>query len=120
MSDKYVSIDKDNGSINISEDVIASLVLNAINDVEGVAGLANTAGTELAELIGLKTVQKGIKVQFADGKILVDAIITVYYGENIVNIAQTVQDHVRSIIVSTTGIDNTEVNIHVSGISFNR
>jgi uncharacterized alkaline shock family protein YloU len=118
MSDKYVSIPQENGSINISEEVVASLVVNAINETEGVSGLANTAGNELAELIGLKTVQKGIKVQFNEGKITVDAIITVQYGQNIVKVAQDAQDAVNSAILSATGIEDSEVNIHVSGIAF--
>ena len=118
MSEKYVTILKDNGSINISEEVIASLVVNAINETEGVSGLANTAGNELAELIGLKTVQKGIKVQFNEGKIVADAIISVQYGQNIVQVAQNVQDNVNSAIVSATGIEDSEINIHVSGIAF--
>ena len=118
MSEKYVTIPKENGSINISEEVIASLVMNAISETEGVSGLANTAGNELAELIGLKTVQKGIKVQVSEGKIIADAIITVQYGQNIVQVAQNVQDSVNSAIVSATGIEDSEINIHVSGIAF--
>ena len=118
MAEKYVTIPQENGSINISEEVIASLVVNAINETEGVSGLANTAGNELAELIGLKTVQKGIKVQFAEGKITVDAIISVQYGQNIVKVAQDAQDNVNSAILSATGIEDSEINIHVSGIAF--
>ena len=120
MSDKYISIPHDSGSVNISEDVIIRLVQNAVSESDGVAGFAYTAGNELAELIGLKTVQKGIKVQFDETRIIVDAIITVKYGENIVKVAQDVQNRVSALIVSTTGIDDAQINIHVSGISFEK
>jgi uncharacterized alkaline shock family protein YloU len=120
MSDKYISIPHDSGSVNISEDVIIRLVQNAVSESDGVAGFAYTAGNELAELIGLKTVQKGIKVQFVDSSIVVDAIINVKYGENIVKVAQDVQNRVRALIVSTTGIEDAQINIHVSGISFEK
>lgn len=120
MGENYITCQDDNGSINISEEVITSLVRSAIAEVEGVAGLSNTAGAELAELIGLKTVAKGVKVQFVDDRIVVDVIITVKYGCNIVSVAKNVQDRVMTAVQSTTGIEQAEVNVHVSGIAFDK
>ena len=56
MGETYITCREENGSINISEDVISGMVRTAVTEVEGVAGLSNTAGSEIAELIGLKTV----------------------------------------------------------------
>ena len=120
MGDSYITCREQNGSINISEDVVAEIVRSAISEVDGVAGLSNTAGAELAELIGLKMISKGVKIQFDDGKIVVDAIINVSYGCNIVNVAQKVQESVMNAVQSTTGIENAEVNVHVSGIAFDK
>ena len=44
MNDNYITCQEENGSINISEEVISSMVRTAISETEGVAGLANTAG----------------------------------------------------------------------------
>ena len=88
--------------------------------MEGVAGLSYTAGAEIAELIGLKTVSKGVKVQFVDEKIIIDVIINVVYGCNIVQIAREVQERVISLGQASTGIEHAEVNVHVSGISFDK
>ena len=96
------------------------MVRSVLNEVEGVAGLSNTAGAELAELIGLKSVSKGVKVQFEDGRVVVDIIITVVYGCNIVNVAKAVQDKILSVVQATTGIETAEVNVHVSGIAFDK
>ena len=120
MLDKYITKTEEFGSINVSEEVIISIVVNAINEVEGVAGLANTAGAELAELVGLKTIPKGVKVSFVDDHIVVDAIITVLYGSNVLKVARNAQEHVSSVIESGTGFLNSVVNIHVSGISFDK
>ena len=92
----------------------------AISEVEGVAGLANTAGGELAELLGLKTVTKGVKVQLDDNKVVVDAIITVTYGYSIVKVAQEVQEKIINVIQATTGFDKPQVNVHVSGLAFDK
>ena len=120
MADNYISYREENGSINISEDVISSIVRAAVTDVEGVSGLSSTAGAELAEMIGLKTLPKGVTVRFDGSRIITDAIITVSYGSNVVNVAKEVQNAVRNVIQSTTGFDDAEVNVHVSGISFDR
>ena len=53
MAENYITCQEAKGSINISEDVIVSLVKSAVGEVEGVSGLSNAAGAELAELIGI-------------------------------------------------------------------
>ena len=40
------------------------------------------------------------------------------YGSNIVKVAQNVQDKVLSTVQMTTGLENVEVNVHVTGIAF--
>ena len=103
MGDNYICCQAEKGSINISEEVIT-----------------DAAGAELAELIGLKNVNKGVKVQFIDEKIIIDVIINVLYGSNIVQVARDVQDKVMSLVQASTGIEHAEVNVHVSGISFDK
>lgn len=120
MGDNYISCKAENGSINISEDVISTMVRTAITEIDGVAGISNTAGAELAELIGIKTVSKGIKVQIVDDTIKVDAVILVRYGCNIVNVAKEVQNSVTEAVQAITGIDKAEVNVHVSGVAFEK
>lgn len=120
MGDNYISCKAENGSINISEEVISTMVRTAITEIDGVAGISNTAGAELAELIGIKTVSKGIKVQIVDDTIKVDAIILVRYGYNIVNVAKEVQNSVTEAVQAITGIDKAEVNVHVSGVAFEK
>lgn len=120
MGDNYISCKAENGSINISEDVISTMVRTAITEIDGVAGISNSAGAELAELIGIKTVSKGIKVQIVDDTIKVDAVILVRYGCNIVNVAKEVQNSVTEAVQAITGIDKAEVNVHVSGVAFEK
>ena len=67
MPENYITCQDEKGSINISEDVVAAMVRAAITEVDGVAGVATSTGTELAELLGIKSAAKGIKVQIVDG-----------------------------------------------------
>ena len=120
MGENYITCREENGSINIAEDVISSMVRTAISEVEGVAGLSNTYGSEIAELIGLKSLSKGVKVQFTEGKIVVDTIINVNYGSNVVSVAKNVQEKVLYAVQAATGIADAAVNVHVSGIAFDK
>ena len=120
MVENYITCNGELGSINISEEVISTIVKSAISEIEGVAGLSNTAGAELAELIGLKTVSKGIKVQFVDDRIIIDLIINLCYGCNIVNTAKIVQEKLISVVQDSTGIEKADINVHVAGIVFEK
>jgi len=120
MSENYYVCREENGSINISEEVIGAVIKNAVFEVEGVASLANTAGTEIAELIGIKTVSKGIQVSINESSITADVIITINYGSNIVEIGKKVQEAVIDAIQSASGAEDIKVNVHVSGISFQK
>lgn len=120
MGENYITCREENGSINISEDVIAGMVRNAVLEVEGVSGLANTAGAEISELLGIRTLSKGVKVQFAEDKVIVDTIITVSYGSSVVKVARAVQDKVLTAVQATTGLEKVEVNVHVTGIAFDK
>lgn len=120
MGDNYITCQEENGSINISEEVISSIVRAAIAEVESVSGLSNTAGSEIAELIGIKSLAKGVKIRFVDSRIVVDTIITVTYGSNIVDVAREVQEKVLNVLLATTGLERAEVNVHVSGVAFEK
>ena len=118
MADTYITKKDEKGTINISEEVIANIVRASIIDVDGVSGLSNTAGAEIAEFIGLKSIPKGVKVQSDNDSVSVDAVITVKYGFNIVDVAKKVQQSILNSVESNIGLDNPEINVHVAGISF--
>ena len=62
----------------------------------------------------------GIKVQIVDGTMTVDTIITVRYGCSVVAIAKAVQESVTSAVESMTGMGKPIVNVHVSGVAFDK
>ena len=117
MPENYITCQDEKGSINISEDVVAAMVRAAITEVDGVA---TSTGTELAELLGIKSAAKGIKVQIVDGTMTVDTIITVRYGCSVVAVAKAVQESVTSAVESMTGMGKPIVNVHVSGVAFDK
>lgn len=119
MPESYISVPGDQGSVNISENVIAVITSAALAEVDGVAGFANTVGTEIYEFLGKKPTSKGIKVSFADGGISIDIAVMVRFGAVISKAAAEAQSAVISAVESMTGL-TPAVNIHVTGVAFDK
>lgn len=120
MAENYITRVEEGGSINISDDVIATMVKTAVREVEGVASMATTAGPAVAELLGKKSASKGIKVQFSDDAVIIDVVVMVKYGSNVVNVAKAIQEAVQNAVQAMTGLENVTVNVHVSGVAFEK
>ena len=119
MAENYISIQDEKGSINISDEVVSVMVAAAVSEVEGVAGLANTVGAELADMLGKKSIAKGVKVQFEEDRIIIDVLIMVRFVCSITNVAEKVQEAVYAAVESMTGFAST-VNVHIAGVAFNK
>ena len=118
---EYLIHTEDSGSINISEDVLVSIVTKAIGEIEGADSLMNASMTEqLAEQFkGKKKPARGIRVEPKDDGIALTICLMVKYGYAIPEVAAKVQESVMSSITSMTGFTVTGVDVHVGGISFN-
>ena len=116
-SKQYITQKQENGSVLISEEVIAVIVEHAVTEVEGVAGLAPKPGADIADLIGKKNWGRGMKIVIAeDNSMTIDCNVTIAYGHSVVDVAGAVQNAVRSAVESMTGVKVTAVNVNVCGI----
>ena len=107
---QYITQTQDNGSVMISEDVIAAIVANALTEVDGVV----KGGSEV---VGKKHWGKGIRIAIAeDNSLSVGCNISVGYGESVVNVAKAVQENIAMAIESVTGVTVTDINVNVCGI----
>ena len=84
----------------------------------GVSSLAANLGSDIAELLGKKTLAKGVHVQMEDEKVTVDLSILMSYGNTIPEVGKAVQDGVKNAVESMTGLEIAAVNVNVGGITF--
>ncbi len=113
---QYITRMQENGKIMISEDVIATIALQALSDIEGFAGLSTKPGADIAELIR-KNWGKGMKIQISpENHVTVDCNILVYYGCNVVETAKEIQKNIASEVESVTAVHVIGVNVNVCGI----
>ncbi len=114
---QYITQELDNGNVFISEDVISTIVFQAVKDVEGVIGLSAKPGAEIIEKFGVKNWGKGIKVSFDDdSSIAISCNVVVAYGQNVVAVANSVQSAISSSIDSICGIKVSAVNVNINEI----
>lgn len=114
---QYISQEQENGKVMISEDVIATIVINAVSEVGGVVGLNVKPGADIAEMIGKKSWGKGLKITISqDDALTIDCNVNVSYGESVVNVAKSVQEAIASALESVAAIKAAAINVNVCGI----
>ena len=114
---QYVTQIQDNGTIMISEEVIATIVSQAIAEVEGTVSLNTKPGAEIVDMIGKKNWGKGMKIVIGeDEEVTVDCDVLVGYNQNVVSVAQAVQNAVAAALESATGVKVAAINVNVRGI----
>ena len=115
---EYYTQEMENGSIQISEDVVASVTGMAVLELEGVCGLSSSIGTDIAEMLGMKTLSKGVRLSTTEtGALRIDCDVVSKFGQNIFELAKNVQENVKSSVESVTGLRVAEVNVTVCGIA---
>ncbi|MDO4939559.1 MAG: Asp23/Gls24 family envelope stress response protein [Lachnospiraceae bacterium] len=111
-----LSAQKNCGDVQISDDALAAIAGIAATEVEGVASMAGNITNELVSKFGVKSLSKGVKINVEDGKVFVDVSINIMYEKNIPEVSMKVQERVKTIIESMTGLEVPEVRIKIAGV----
>lgn len=109
----------DLGEVKINEEVIAIIAAMASMEVEGVVAMAGNITAEIVSKLGMKKLSKGVNIEVADGKILVDVAIVLKMNENILKISKKVQDKVKTTVENMTGMEVSNVNVNISSVATN-
>lgn len=114
---EYMTHQEELGTIQISEEVVASIASAAAMEVQDVTGLL---GGNVSDFVGgKKMTARGVRVEMDGEAIMVNVFIMVRYGCTIGEVAKKAQSAVYQALESTTGYPVSAVNVHVGGISFN-
>lgn len=104
------------GTVRIHKNVIASIASLAAAEIEGVKRIGGDFKSGVLGLIGKKAIF-AIKVSFdKNEEVKVDIPLVIKYGFNIPDIANGVQENVRSALEKMTNLSIKDININVQGI----
>ena len=114
---QYITQIQDNGRVMISEDVINSIVIQSLTDIEGYVGLSAKPGADIVEMIGMKNWGKGLKVTIGeDDALTIECNVVMCYGHSVVTVAKTIQETIVNAVSSMTGAQVVNVNVNICGI----
>ena len=109
MSDykRYITQNQENGTVMISDDVVAAITEHSLREVEGATLLRD-----------IKNWNKGIKILIAeDNSVAISMNITVTFGYSVVEVAANAQTAVTASVENRTGVKVSEVNVNICGIA---
>jgi len=105
------------GEINIVPEVIATIISRTVIGISGVAGLATQSKGGIGTLLGIKELEKGIKVDLKENKeISANISVIIGYGSIIIEVAKDIQKKVKGEIETKTGLKVIEINVNVQGV----
>ena len=114
---QYVMQTQENGSVQISEDVIAAIVSHAACEVEGIFGVNTKPGAEIIELIGKKNWGKGVIITVNEtNSIVIECNLIAIFGKNVVETAKAAQVAIINALESLSAIEINSVNVNICGI----
>ena len=108
------------GQVQIADDVIAIIAEIAATEVPGVAGMGGTLTNEIVQSLSRKRTPKGVKVEVNNRQVMLDMTLLVNYGSKIPEVTLEVQKKVKNSIETMTGLDIVSIDIHVTGVHFDK
>lgn len=117
MTDNIKDEKNDIGSVRISNDVVAIVSGVAATEIKGVIGMSGGITGGITELLGMKNLSKGVKVEVNGSDTNIDLYLVVEYGSNIAEVGKKVQDNVKSTVETMTGLNVLNVNVNIQGVS---
>ncbi|MGJ0846668.1 Asp23/Gls24 family envelope stress response protein [Tissierella praeacuta] len=117
LVDNYNDENVEHGTVKISDDVVAIIAGVAATEVDGVAGMSGGITGGITEMLGMKNLSKGVKVEVGDKEAAIDLYIIVEYGSKISELGEKVQENVKNTVETMTGLNIVEVNVNIQGVN---
>lgn len=105
------------GNIQIADEVIAVIAGIAATEVEGVTAMNGNISRDFVSRLGMKTLNKGVRIKVEDAKVSVDLDMILEYGVSIPKVTSEIQEKVKSAIETMTGLEVADINIRISDVN---
>ncbi len=116
MSEKMKLDALENGTVNISDDVIGVITSLAVKEIEGIRGF-HGGFADLVEKFGVKNLQKGVEVTLEEKNVFVELHLIADYGTKILDTSTLVQTKVKNVIEEMTGLNVKKVDVFIDAIN---
>lgn len=104
------------GEVRIADSVIGNIAVLAAKETEGIADVVGSSTNELMNKVGVKGIQRGVKIEIIDNVVSVGLVLIMQYGFNIPATCKKAQEKVRAAIENMTGLEVKDVNLKIAGM----
>ncbi|MGX7031518.1 Asp23/Gls24 family envelope stress response protein [Vagococcus zengguangii] len=113
-----VKINTQAGTIEISNEVIATVVGGAATEIYGIVGMAskNQIKDNLNGILRKENYARGVVVRQEENGVAVDVYTVISYGTKISEVSKNVQEKVKYNLETMLGITANSVNVFVQGV----
>ena len=113
-----VTINNQNGNVELATDVIATVVGASTTEIFGVVGMTSKAAVKdnLKTLLRQDNYSKGVVVNTTGNEISVDVYVVISYGVKISEVAKNIQERVRFNLENQLGLTASRVNVYVQNV----
>ena len=91
------------GSVQIADDVVATIAALAAAEVEGVSSVVGDITNEVMSKVPVKKLTKGVRVDLLDNNVTIDLSIMIGFGYPIPETSRLVQEKVKNSVETMTG-----------------
>lgn len=116
LNGDHLENDTELGSVQIHNNVIATIARLAAVKVPGVSEMSGGIVDDLAGMIRKKTGDRGIHVELEDTGVVIEIHVILEYGVRIPNVAWQLQTEVRQAVEQMTGKHVKAVQVVVQGV----
>ncbi|MHC9532575.1 Asp23/Gls24 family envelope stress response protein [Dellaglioa sp. BT-FLS60] len=106
------------GTIDIDNEVIATVVGGAATEIFGIVGMAskNQIRDNVNGILRRDNYSRGVVVRQEDNGVAIDVYIIVGYGTKISEVCRNVQEKVKYNLETMLGVSANSVNVLVQGV----
>lgn len=102
-------------SLNVSEDVIAGVMTNAVKEIKGVYGISPSVKTLRQFMLKEKSFGD-INIEMVDGVLFVSVGVELENGAKAVAVSEKVQEKIKSSVQNMLGLTVAKVNVTVRSV----
>ncbi|WP_395320919.1 Asp23/Gls24 family envelope stress response protein [Levilactobacillus parabrevis] len=113
-----VKIKTQYGTIDITNEVIATVVGGAATDNYGVVGMAskNQIRDNVNDILRRENYARGVVVRQEENGVAIDVYVIVSYGTKISEVSRNIQSKVKYNLETMLGVTANSVNVIVQGV----
>lgn len=108
------------GGWHVNKQALHDLVYISLFEIQGVAKTVSTLTERISKLIDKGSLENGIAIECKDGSLVIKVRVALFENTTIFATCERIQEHIKKVIESMTGMTVTAIHVRVAQIKKTR